>query len=162
MVGQRAGTAIPTSTIMTGDFTCASKELDVDRSVPFSIDERSMNFMQNVFRSLTQAAALLSNYVTTEAELIGVQSRLICEFASSQSTMSLDAVRIICCATTPTASASSFLPTWRTASNTSRKSTVLVKRMPKRKSKRWTRTAKNITAASPAWTGQMPEAMTCV
>ena len=116
---------------------CASKELDVDEAYLSSIDERSMNFMQNVFPIA---------YGGSGAEAVS----------------SLDAVRIICCATTPTASASSFLPTWRTASNTSRKFMASAKRMPKRKSKRWTRTAKNITAASPAWTGQMPEAMTCV
>ena len=45
---------------------CASKELNVDEAYLASIDERSMNFMQNVFP-------------------VGVQSRLICEFASSRS-----------------------------------------------------------------------------
>lgn len=141
---------------------CASKELDVDEAYLSSIDERSMNFMQNVFPVAYGGSGAAFNYVTTEAELIGVQSRLICEFASSRSCVIVGRCAVICCATTPTASASSFLPTWRTASNTSRKFMASAKRMPKRKSKRWTRTARSITAASPAWTGQMPEAMTCV
>ena len=37
---------------------CASKELDVDEAYLSSIDERSMNFMQNVFLSLMAATAL--------------------------------------------------------------------------------------------------------
>ena len=44
-----------------------------------------MNFMQNVFPVAYAGNNLAFNYVTTEAELIGVQSRLICEFASSRS-----------------------------------------------------------------------------
>ena len=42
-----------------------------------------MNFMQNVFPVAYGGNSMAFNYVTTEAELIGVQSRLICEFASS-------------------------------------------------------------------------------
>ena len=64
---------------------CASKELDVDEAYLSSIDERSMNFMQNVFPVAYGGSGAAFNYVTTEAELIGVQSRLICEFASSRS-----------------------------------------------------------------------------
>lgn len=64
---------------------CASKELAVDEAYLASIDERSMNFMQNVFPVAYAGNNLAFNYVTTEAELIGVQSRLICEFASSRS-----------------------------------------------------------------------------
>lgn len=64
---------------------CASKELDVDEAYLSSIDERSMNFMQNVFPVAYGGNSLAFNYVTTEAELIGVQSRLICEFASTRS-----------------------------------------------------------------------------
>ena len=63
----------------------ASKELNVDEAYLSSIDERSMNFMQNVFPVAYGGNSLAFNYVTTEAELIGVQSRLICEFASSRS-----------------------------------------------------------------------------
>ena len=64
---------------------CASKELNVDEAYLASIDERSMNFMQNVFPVAYGGNSMAFNYVTTEAELIGVQSRLICEFASSRS-----------------------------------------------------------------------------
>ncbi len=64
---------------------CASKELDVDEAYLASIDERAMNFMQNVFPVAYGGNNLAFNYMTTEAELIGVQSRLICEFASSRS-----------------------------------------------------------------------------
>ena len=63
----------------------ASKELNVDEAYLSSIDERSMSFMQNVFPVAYGGNSLAFNYVTTEAELIGVQSRLICEFASSRS-----------------------------------------------------------------------------
>ena len=69
---------------MTGKFACPSKELD-DEAYLSSIDERSMNFMQNVFPVAYGGNSLAFNYVTTEAELIGVQSRLICEFASTRS-----------------------------------------------------------------------------
>lgn len=64
---------------------CASKELDIDEAYLSSIDERAMNFMQNVFPVAYGGNNLAFNYMTTEAELIGVQSRLICEFASSHS-----------------------------------------------------------------------------
>lgn len=52
---------------------CASKELDVDEAYLSSIDERSMNFMQNVFPVAYGGSGAAFNYVTTEAELIGVQ-----------------------------------------------------------------------------------------
>lgn len=63
----------------------ASKELNVDEEYLASIDERSFNFMQNVFPVAYAGNAMAFSYSTTEAELIGVQSRLICEFASSRS-----------------------------------------------------------------------------
>ena len=52
---------------------CASKELNVDEAYLASIDERSMNFMQNVFPVAYGGNSMAFNYVTTEAELIGVQ-----------------------------------------------------------------------------------------
>ena len=64
---------------------CASKELDVDEAYLASIDERAMNFMQNVFPVSYGGNNLAFNYMTTEAEQLRVQSRLICEFASSRS-----------------------------------------------------------------------------
>ena len=49
-----------------------SKELNVDEAYLASIDERSMNFMQNVFPVAYGGNSMAFNYVTTEAELIGV------------------------------------------------------------------------------------------
>ena len=65
--------------------SCASRELSVDEDYLASIDERSINFMQNVFPVAYGGNSMAFSYSTTEAELIGVQSRLICEFASSRS-----------------------------------------------------------------------------
>ena len=136
---------------------CASKELDVDEAYLSSIDERSMNLMQNVFPVAYGGSGAAFNYVTTEAELIGVQSRLICEFASSRS-----CVIVGRCADYLLRDNPNCIRIFLSSDMEDRIEHISAKRMPKRKSKRWTRTARSITAASPAWTGQMPEAMTCV
>lgn len=61
----------------------ASKELNVGEEFLSSLDEKSIRFVQNVFP--TPYNSLSFNYLPTEAELIGVQTRLISEFAQSTS-----------------------------------------------------------------------------
>lgn len=63
--------------------TFASHELDVDEGFLASLDERSINVIHNVFP--VPYNSLSFNYIPTTADLIGVQTRLIRDFAQKRS-----------------------------------------------------------------------------
>lgn len=59
----------------------ASKELEVDEEFLSGLDEHSLSLIRNVF----PYNSVSFNYLPTEAELIGVQTRLINEFSEGHS-----------------------------------------------------------------------------